>query len=105
MVFKKNDEPICEDERPKVPDFKMDPEYRKFILSDEYDENGVRIKPIVNSKKKTESEKKNNKNIQKSEIIAEAYGKDTGMKTYLFRVKLTMKQCIHAHQVSYDFKR
>jgi hypothetical protein len=99
MVFKKNyeEEKTSDDETPKVPDFNMDPEYRKFILSDEYDQNGVRIKNIgTNFKRKpyfkAESEKKIIKDFQKTEKVVEEYGKEKGLHIFLSKYLIIQKR-------------
>jgi hypothetical protein len=99
MVFKKNyeEEKKSDDEIPKVQDYNLDPEYRKFILSDEYDQNGVRIKNIGNNFKrksylKKGSEKKIIKDFQKTEKVVEEYGKDKGLHIFSSKYLIIQKR-------------
>ncbi|XP_015791142.1 resistance to inhibitors of cholinesterase protein 3 isoform X2 [Tetranychus urticae] len=45
------DEDSIENDKPIVKDFQMDPDYRKFVFSEEYDEHGDNIKRKVNSQR------------------------------------------------------
>ena len=63
-------------EKPIIKDFQMDPEYRKFILNEEYDENGKRIKFYENPKRKAKLNA--NKCMQNTENVVQCFGKDKG---------------------------
>jgi hypothetical protein len=99
LVFKKNceEEKTSDDETPKVQDFNLDPEYRKFVLSDEYDQNGVRIKNIGSNFKrksysKNGSQKKIIKDFQKTEKVVEEYGKDKGLHIFSSKYLIIQKR-------------
>ena len=88
MIFKNKSEEEEEEEvnemdepqttKPIVKNFQMDPEYRKFVLNDEYDVDGKRVKAYQNIKRKTNS----NKDFKKSEEVLQNFGKDKGKEQY-----------------------
>lgn len=65
-------EDSCQNDQPLIKDFQMDPEYRKFVFSEEYDENGKNIKRAksvnLRLKRRFRNEKKSNSKCSTSSI-------------------------------------